>query len=67
MCFSCILSLDRYNGTCVTPNDRVFSPLADTVLSDNSPPCATCCSYTTPLPDNDARPLQREGMCQYNN
>jgi hypothetical protein len=45
---------------------RVLSPPASTVLSDNSPPCTTFCSYTTPIPDNDARPLKRQGMCQYN-
>ena len=45
----------------VTPNDRVLSPPAGTVLSDNSPPCSDFCSYTTPIPDNDARPLKRQG------
>ena len=62
MCvFSSILSEDLYTG--ITPNDRVLSPPAGTVLSDNSPPCDTFCSFTTPIPDNDTRPLRRAGMC----
>ena len=56
------LLANLYTG--VTPNDRVFSPPAGTILSDNSPPCTDFCSYTTPIPDNDARPLKRQGTSE---
>ena len=56
------LLADLYND--VTPIDRVLSPPAGTVLSDNSPPCTDFCSYTTPIPDNDVRPLKREGTSE---